>query len=98
MSDRVRNLLHEGRIGQYEYDTYILFEGNDLGRRVLKDRLLAAVMEEPVTGTGEAFAFADGRRSVWREINLIILKIQKELEKTHDNTKPRRPGRFDPSS
>jgi len=97
MSDRVLSLFREGKIGQYEYDTYLLFEGSDLGRRILKDRLLAAVMEEPATGTGEAFAFADGRRSVWREINLIILNIHKEVEKTHDRRSRNDRGGYDPA-
>jgi hypothetical protein len=89
MDDRATRLLKEGKINPYHYDIYMLYEGNDLGRRMLKEHLLAAVMEEPVNGTGEAFAFADGRRSVWREINLIVLNIHKEMEKSHDRSSNR---------
>lgn len=81
MSDQVQEMVREGRVKQSDYDLWLLFEGNDLGRRLLQDLIINTFMEDPrEVGTGEAFAFQDGRRSVWRDIKLVLLKIHKEME------------------
>lgn len=87
------NLVRSGKISQYEYDIYIMYEGSDLGRRMLKEHLMSAVMEDPLdnpkAARAQVFAWQDGRRSVWRDINLIIIKINMLMEKEqHDRRDP----------
>jgi hypothetical protein len=61
-----------GKIDQFDYDTYLMFESNDIGRAYLKNMLEAIVLEEPNTTKSHSFAWVDGRRSVWRQIKASL--------------------------
>lgn len=81
MSDRKLSLLLEQqKISLLEYKIYLLFTGNDIGREVLKAMLMAIVMEEPMQPTDTLFAWHDGRRSTWRDIQRMIDSVNNHLE------------------
>ena len=86
-----QDLLTNGKIDLDNYETYTLFAGNELGQRFLKEQLLRAVMEPPPVMEAIAFAWQDGRRSVWREIKMKIEEIENQLkEQNHDHGKSRK--------
>lgn len=68
------DLLGTKRITQAEYDLYVLFQSNELGRKCLNRMIDEAFMDEPKEKefSGEGFAFYDGRRSVLRDIRRAI--------------------------
>lgn len=85
----IDDLLSLKKITPGEYDTYILFQVNELGRNSLERMMFDSFMDEPV-GTdrnGEGFAFYDGRRSVFRDIRRTIMKVQYLLEEISNNDK-----------
>jgi hypothetical protein len=87
----IDDLLKAKRITPEQYDTYMLFQANELGRKVLQGMMEAYFMEEPQDREfrGEGFAFYDGRRSVFRDIRRAILTIEKLLrEAEYDHREP----------
>jgi hypothetical protein len=84
MSNKLTNLLREGKIDKYEFDTYLMFGADDLGRNYLKNMLDAIVLEEPISGKPIEYGKAEGRRSVWRQIKLVIDKLNYLLEGNQD--------------
>jgi len=76
LSNKLSVLKKEGKINQEEYENYLLYVGNDVGATYLKRKLEAVLMEEPVTPTSELFVWHDGRRSVWRDIKHMIMKVE----------------------
>ncbi len=78
--DKLKSLLNEGKISKIEYKTYIAFMGNDVAKEFLALMLDSIVMEEPETPTSELFIWHDGRRSVWRDIKMMINKVNDILE------------------
>jgi hypothetical protein len=84
MANKLTNLLHEGKIDKYEFDTYLMYGADDLGRDYLKNMLNAIVLEEPIIGKPIEYGKAEGRRSVWRQIKLIIDKINYLMEGNQD--------------
>jgi hypothetical protein len=79
--DKLRELLHKGKINVLEYDTYFLFNIEESGRKYLKSMLEWIIEEDVNPKTPTAFAWYDGRRSCWREIKLIINKVNLLLSK-----------------
>ena len=77
---QVVDLFREGKIDHYEHDVYVLFEGNDLGREFLKNKLAEIAMSEPLKGNAISVMHVDGRRSEWREIKHIINRINFMME------------------
>ena len=84
MSDKLTNLMREGKIDKYEFDTYLMYGADDLGRDYLKNMLNAILLEEPIAGKPIEYGKAEGRRSVWRQIKLVIDKVNYLLEGNHD--------------
>src|SRR5580693_8487414 len=80
MADQLTNLMREGKIDKYEFDTYLMYGAEELGRDYLKNMLSAIILEEPITGQPIEYGKAEGRRSVWRQIKLVIDKINHLLE------------------
>lgn len=80
MTDTLTALLREGKITHYEYCTYLLFAGNDVGAQYLKDSIESSFMEEPIDPKKTLFIWHDGRRSVWRDIKSILNKIESILK------------------
>jgi hypothetical protein len=81
------DLLAAKRISVEQYEIYILFHVNELGRKTLERMTMAYFMEEPQNtefkGTG--FAFYDGRRSVFRDIYRAINFVSKKLKEAEDD-------------
>lgn len=98
MANKLTNLLTEGKIDKYEFDTYLMFGADDLGRDYLKNMLNAIVLEEPVSGRGTDYAKVDGRRSVWRNIKLVVDKLNFLLEGNQNVTNGNINGNNDPNS
>jgi len=84
--DKLQRLLHEGKISKIEYKTYITFVGNDVAKEFLVYMLESIVMEEPQQPSMELFVWHDGRRSVWRDIKIIINKVNDVMEKYNDGS------------
>lgn len=84
MLDKLNTLLIKKQISKAQYDLFILF-ATAQGAEFLKNQLLDAVMEESPTITNAGFAWADGRRSVWRDIKNTLTYIHNLLEKNCGN-------------
>jgi predicted phosphatase len=82
--DRVFNLLRSGLIDQFEYDSFMLFEVQEMGKSYLRKALDAVILEEPLTKTPDNVMWIDGRRSTWREIRTAINKINMMLQGESD--------------
>ena len=80
MSDRLTNLIKEKKINKIEYLTYVLFVGNDVGCDYLKRMVESSFMEEAIAPVEDNFAWLDGRKSTWRDIKLMINKVNSLLE------------------
>jgi|GEM_PF-1045306 hypothetical protein len=94
----IDDLLKLKKISQPEYDLYILFQTNELGRKTLDRMMQDTFMDEPSDKEfgGVGFAFYDGRRSVFRDIHRTILKVQyliKELQNDTGQPEPDKPKR-----
>ena len=81
MSNKVVNLLNEGKIDLYQYDVYVLYEVNEMGRTFLKNKMEANAREEPQHDRPNSYAWYDGRRSCWREIDAIVSFVKYLVEK-----------------
>ena len=84
--NKLQSLLHEGKITKREYKTYITFIGNDVAKEFLADMLDSIVMEEPQQPTDTLFIWHDGRRSVWRDIKIMINKVNDVMEQYNDGS------------
>lgn len=80
MTDELNFLLKNKNISRNDYETYIVFECNDAGKKFLKERMTAIVMEEPINPIEELFSWHDGRRSVFRDFKRAIDHVNFELE------------------
>jgi hypothetical protein len=81
----VLDLYKDNKINESEYMSYLLFNDYDLGHNFLKKQFEGVNMEEPPSlEHPAAFAWADGRRSVWRDIKNKIARVQFLLENTED--------------
>ena len=84
----LEDLLKLKRISQEEYDMYALFTGNELGNRYLKRMVDDTFMDQvpPPAMTAELLAYAEGRRSIFRDIKFTIERITTLLEGTNDGS------------
>lgn len=78
----LEELLKAGKISSEEFDLYMLFQVNELGRKCMDRMMLETYMDEPRDKefNGVGFAFYDGRRSVLRDIRRAIFKIEDQLK------------------
>ncbi len=83
----IEDLLKLKRISQEQYDTYYLFQVNELGRKVLNSMIEAYFMDEPTMDEfGNAgFAFYAGRCSTLRDIRRAILFVQEQLRRVEND-------------
>jgi hypothetical protein len=94
MSENLKALLLDGSITIYEYDNYVLFEMNELGKSYLKNVIESTFLEIPDdSGYPNSYAMHAVRISVWREIKLIIIKVTHLLEKYNDGNPRQRSKR-----
>lgn len=84
MLNKLNTLLSEKKISKEQYDLFLLFAPTQ-GAEFLKNKLMDAVMEESPIATDPGFAWADGRRSVWRDIQNTINFIYNLLEENDGN-------------
>lgn len=80
MSSQLSALWKSGKISDVEYETYLLYVGNDVGARYLKNMVDSSFMEEPVDPTNTLFQWHDGRRSVWRDAKRMIANVERLLK------------------
>lgn len=80
------SLLNAKKITKEEHEVYLLFN-SDLGNKWFKANLIASFMDQPnpIGGRGEEYAYADGRRSVFRDIHYIINKIETLISENNVN-------------
>lgn len=78
----IEDLLNAKKISPEEFDMYMLYQANELGRKCLDRMTLESFMDEPQDKefNGVGFAFYDGRRSVFRDIRRAIFKIETILK------------------
>ncbi len=77
MLNKLNQLTEDQIIDKFLYDTYVLFELDPKGKAYLNDMIANSFMEQARAFTGAAFAWQDGRRSVWR-------MIQTHIDQVHD--------------
>jgi len=80
----IEELLKAKKISQAEHDLFMLYQVNELGRKVLDGMMLETFMDEPREKEfgGVGFAFYDGRRSVWRDVQRALLSVDKLLKES----------------
>jgi hypothetical protein len=85
----IEELLKAKKIAPEEYDLYMLYQANELGRKCMDRMMHETYMDEPTDKefNGVGFAFYDGRRSVFRDIRRAISKIEYFLKEAN-NVKP----------
>lgn len=81
-NEKFVELYRQGIIKEDEYYTYLLFECQDEGRRYLANRIESVLMEEPINPTKDLFAWHDGRRSVWRDLKIIIKNVDQKIKES----------------
>lgn len=89
----IDDLLAAKKISIEDYEVYVLFETNDMGKRYLNRMVYKTFMEEPDPHLtrGVVFAYNDGRRSILRRINDTIEKIN-QLKEANDDSESRLPA------
>lgn len=82
----IEELLKLKKISPEQFDIYMLFQANELGRKLLDRMTYHAFMEEPtdMEYSGEGFAFYDGRRSVFRDWHRTINLINEQLKELNN--------------
>jgi hypothetical protein len=83
----IEDLLKLKKISPEQYELWMLFQANELGRKTLDRMMLAYFMEEPTRDEfGEAgFAFYSGRCSVLRDIHRAITYVQKQIRELEND-------------
>ncbi len=84
MTNKLDILLSKKKISKEQYDLFLLFSKKQ-GADFLKNQLIRTAMEESPTPTDPGFAWSDGRRSVWRDIQNTVIYIYQLLEKDNGN-------------
>ena len=82
----IEELLKAKKISEEQYELYVLFQVNELGRKTLERMTRAYFMDEPVNMefNGVGFAFYDGRRAVFRDIHRSINYVEKQLREANN--------------
>jgi hypothetical protein len=79
--DKLKSLLSSKKITEFEYQSYLIFCINDLGRSFLQNVTKMFFEEEPPSLKSEAsFAWKDGRMSAWRDITQAVKLVQSLLD------------------
>ena len=87
MDEEIKKYLMVHGIREIEYKIFLLFEQTDLGRELLRVMCESILHEEPIDIKKDSVMWLDGRRSVWRDMKLIITKINHLIEeKKHDRS------------
>lgn len=86
----IDKLLELQKITLEEYDVYMLYAVSEIGQRYFKRMVLQTFMETPRVNpelmNDVTLGFQDGRREIFREIQLVIDHVNKLLqEQEHDS-------------
>ncbi len=83
----IDDLLKAQKIPPEIHDLYMLFQANELGRKVLSRMTKETFMDEPsrTEFSNAGFAFYDGRRSVFRDIHRTLDKINQIIEESKND-------------
>ncbi len=84
MLEKLNQLLNKKKINKHQYDLFLLFTQAQ-GAEFLRNQLTRIALEESPTATDPGFAWADGRRSVWRDIQNTINYIYTLLKEITDD-------------
>ena len=84
---KLEDLLSAGHISQNDYETYVLFSHSEMGRKWFENMIIETFMDEPSPQhcIGEAFAYTDGRRSIFRNIKNVIDGINQLIKEMSDD-------------
>lgn len=88
----IDQLLASKKITPEEYDLYVLYQVNELGRKVRDKAMNEMFMDEPTDKefNGVGFAFYDGRRSYFRDVMRTILTVEEIIKDVNnDSERPR---------
>jgi hypothetical protein len=77
--EKLNALLTQRKINKEQYDLFILF-GQAFGTEFIRNKLISSAMEESPCPSNDGFAWLDGRRSVWRDIQHTLSYINQLLE------------------
>jgi hypothetical protein len=83
----IEDVLKSRKITSEQYDLYMLYQVNELGRKLLHQGMMNTFMDEvPVKDmTGEQLAFNEGRRSIFRDVYVAIDIVEHAIkEALHD--------------
>ena len=79
--EKLKALLDKKAINRFEYECYLIFGIEDLGRKFLKNVQDMFFLEEPPALNTEAnFAWKDGRMSAWRDVAQAVNIVQSLLD------------------
>ncbi len=83
----IDDLLKTGRISPEDFDLYMHYQVNELGRKLLNQGTMNTFMDEPSEKdfTGEKLGFNEGRRSVFRDIHQAINRVQLSIKGSLDD-------------
>ena len=81
---RLKGLLESGKLTQFDYKTYLVFS-TEVGSPYLIDMLHTYAMEDPQQMNGTAMTWLDGRRSVWRDLQNSLDRVNNLLNGGHDD-------------
>lgn len=82
--EKLNQLLNKKKISKEQLDLFLLFTQTQ-GAEFLKNQLMRIAMEESPTSDEPGFAWADGRRSVWRDIQNTMTYVYHLLEENDGN-------------
>lgn len=82
----IEQLVELKKISHEEAQIYQLFSMDEVGRNYLNRMIFDTFMDQapPPAMTSEILAYTEGRRSIFRELKLIINNIDKLLEGIYD--------------
>jgi hypothetical protein len=84
---KIEDVLKARKITTAQYETYMHWQGTELGRKQLREGTMNTFMDEvPFKEmTAEQLAFNEGRRSVFRDVHVAIDIVETAIkEALHD--------------
>ena len=80
-----------GLINRFQFDTYQLFRGSDVGMHYLNvwNGTILKTLYEPLSLKADQAVWIEGRRSVLAEINTMIDCVERAIEGQYDVRNPR---------
>lgn len=91
MLKAVKKAYEDGLINRFQFDTYQLFRGSDIGIHYLSvwNGTILRVLYEPLSLKSDQAMWIEGRRSILAEINTMIDCVERAIEGKYDVRNPR---------